>query len=110
MNIDDEIKSLKDLQNLTGGYTTIALENIKLAPFLFIDHLESVDLFVSEFEINVHLHGKKTLAGWFYRTFQKKYIKKNLTLLGKYIYYWCPQFKVMPKINFYWGNSKNEQT
>ncbi len=109
MNIKNEIDKLKDLQNLTGGYTEVAIENIKMAPFLFIDHLQRADLLLREDEIRVHLIPKKSVFGWFYRTFRKKLINKNLNLLGKYIYFWVPKTSKIPVINFYWGSIPDDE-
>lgn len=108
MNINDEINKLKDYQNLTGGYTDVALENIKISPFLFIENLKHADFLINEDEIRVYLKPKNILVHWFNNTFFKKKINRNLTLLAQYIYYWIPKTKIMPTINFYWGPIPNE--
>ncbi len=108
MNINQEINKLKDLQNLTGGYTEVAIENIKMAPFLFLDYLESADFLLGEDEIRVYLVPKKSIFGWFYRTFRKTEINHNLNTLAKYIYFWVPRTKKLPTINFYWGKIPDE--
>ncbi len=108
MNIKDEINKLKDLQNLTGGYTEVAIENIKMAPFLFLDYLERVDILLREDEIRIHLIPKKSVFGWFHRTFFKREINRNLSVLAKYIYFWVPKATKMPIINFYWGPIPDE--
>lgn len=103
MNIKEEIDKLKEIQNFTGGYTEVAIENIKMAPFLFLDHIKRADMLLNQDEIRVYLVGATGVKAWFYRIFKKTQINHNLNLLAKYIYFWVPKSTVMPKINFYWG-------
>lgn len=108
MNIKEEISKLKDLQNWTGGYTEVAIQNIQMAPFLFIQHLERADLLIADDEIRIHLIPKKGVLSWFYRKVFKREINRNLHILGKYIYFWVPKGPKMPVINFYWGPIPDE--
>lgn len=109
MNINDEINKLREYQNFTGGYTAVALENIKMAPFLFLDYIDKADFELGDEEIRVYLTGSLGIRAWFYRTFKKKEITKSLTLLGKYIHYWTPKTKITPKIKFYWGQMPDDK-
>ncbi len=102
MDIDEEIQKIKTFQNLTGGYTEVALENIQNSPFLFIKHLKEAEIELGDTFIKVELLPKRTPMAWFYRTFRKKLIKANLLLLSKYIYFWVPKTPNMPKISFSW--------
>jgi len=103
VNINSEIEKLKDLQNLTGGYTEVAIENIRMCPFLFLDYLERVDLHLREEEIRIYLIKSKGVKSWFYHKFNQKKINHNLNILGKYVCFWIPKTPILPKINFYWG-------
>ncbi len=108
MNINEDIKKIKELQNLTSGYTEIAIENIKMAPFLFLDFISYAELWLSEDEIRIHLIRKNGIKSWFNKTFYKKEINRNLNLLAKYVYFWVPKTKTPPIINFYWGPIPDE--
>ncbi len=104
MDLNEEIAKVRQYQNLTGGYTEIALENIQNAPFVFIKHLKETEIEISDTLIKVILIPNNSPLGWFYRKFRKKLINANLLLLAKYILFWVPKAQVMPKIAFSWKN------
>ncbi len=102
MDVQEEIEKVRFWQNISGGYSDLALENIQNCPFLFIKHLKETEIILGDTIIEVKLIPKKTLSGWFYRTFFKKTINAQLNLLARYIYYWVPKTPVLPKIQFSW--------
>lgn len=100
METDPEISKLKELQDLLGGYTDYAIQQMKTLPALVFDNAKSYSIELSENQITVNLKRYRGLKGLYFK-FKRNTDADKAQILSKYIAYWIPK-NLKPKIIIQW--------